>query len=360
MMKHLRTIVVSFAALVAPSLLSHAATISILEPETPTKSAVIKVTGDFIVDDDRTFGKIALQFDQAVVVFDSDGGNLSAGIGIGKAIRLRQYRTIVQSGSTCASACALAWLGGVRRYMDNGAKVGFHAAYRDENGRLQESGIANALVGSYLNQLGLAENAIGYVTHAAPDAIQWLTLTDAIEVGIHIENSSSTENLPIQSDTSQPTTDAPPAENMRFASGVDLFGYDLPNMPLRKIGWNGCISACSASSECKAVTFNSKSDTCFMKSSADISVYYAPATSAFSAELEGKIKKSALRILQRTDVQGGDYAHLDNIGMEGCLRRCDADEACKAFTFIAKKNQCWLKSVTGPTLQKSGVVSGVK
>jgi hypothetical protein len=58
---------------------------------------------------------------------------LVAGIDIGKAIRLKDFETAVVSNKNsktiCASACALAWLGGTRRFMSATARIGFHAAY---------------------------------------------------------------------------------------------------------------------------------------------------------------------------------------------------------------------------------------
>ena len=55
------------------------------------------------------------------IVFNSDGGNLLAGIEIGKTIRLKSFATAVLDGLRCASACAFAWLGGSPRFMERGA-----------------------------------------------------------------------------------------------------------------------------------------------------------------------------------------------------------------------------------------------
>jgi hypothetical protein len=70
------------------------------------------------------FGRLT----KAVVVFNSDGGNLQAGIEIGKTIRLKSFANAVLDGFRCVSSCAFAWLGGSPRFMQRGAKIGFHAA----------------------------------------------------------------------------------------------------------------------------------------------------------------------------------------------------------------------------------------
>lgn len=105
----------------------------------------ITVLGTFDLGDDQKFIQIALPLDQAIVAFNSDGGNLSAGLGIGRAIRLKEFTTLVPKNSICASACGLAWLGGFERLVDEGAQVGFHAAYITNDGASRETGMGNAL-----------------------------------------------------------------------------------------------------------------------------------------------------------------------------------------------------------------------
>jgi hypothetical protein len=73
---------------------------------------VIFVTGDFDVGDEKKFVNTALNSESAIVVFQSSGGNVLAGIAIGKAVHLKGFATLVPNAVQCASACALAWLGG--------------------------------------------------------------------------------------------------------------------------------------------------------------------------------------------------------------------------------------------------------
>jgi len=42
------------------------------------------------------------------------------------------------------------------------------------------------LIGSYLTQIGLAENAVVYITQAAPNEMTWLTLRAAAQIGIEV------------------------------------------------------------------------------------------------------------------------------------------------------------------------------
>ena len=85
--------------------------------------AIITVTGELEQGDHLRFIKAVLPVVRGVVVLGSEGGNLQAGIEIGKAIRLKDLTTYVADNFLCASACALAWLGGTQRFMAANAKL---------------------------------------------------------------------------------------------------------------------------------------------------------------------------------------------------------------------------------------------
>ncbi len=148
---------------------------------------IISVSGTFNDGDDASFRKLAATTERAIIVLNSGGGNLHAGLEIGRAIRLRGFATAVPPNALCASACALTWLAGSPRLLDANSKLGFHAAYRLINGQASEYGAANALVGAYLNQLGLSDKAVVYVTSAPPEGVEWLSAETASAVGITYE-----------------------------------------------------------------------------------------------------------------------------------------------------------------------------
>jgi hypothetical protein len=70
--------------------------------------------------------------------------------------------------------------------MGEGATVGFHAMFTSDNGQEAVSSAGNAIVGAYLNQLGLSIQAITYITEKQPNDIQWLTFEDAAQFGIEV------------------------------------------------------------------------------------------------------------------------------------------------------------------------------
>lgn len=71
--------------------------------------------------------------------------------------------------------------------ISKGASVGFHAAYtEDASGRQVPNSVANALVGSYLNNLGLNEKVVAFVTSAGPDQARWINKKEAERMELNI------------------------------------------------------------------------------------------------------------------------------------------------------------------------------
>src|SRR6266853_5597138 len=103
--------------------------------------AIVVIQGPLVLNDVEDFRTKIMTLPNAVVALQSDGGSLVAGIRIGTLIRMRNFPTLVPNGSRCASACAIAWLGGTRRFLGERSQVGFHAAYRDDEGRPTETGV---------------------------------------------------------------------------------------------------------------------------------------------------------------------------------------------------------------------------
>ena len=169
----------------------------------------IFIVGDIRLGDDQKFAKLAVQFDKAIVTFSSDGGALLPALEIGRAIHLRGFNTAVLTGYQCASACALIWAAGANRFIQKGGRVGFHASYVRDGGRLAESGMANALVGRYLTLMDLPEKAILFATQSHPETIIWLSEeADATLSGMpftftaaHTTTSSPVDNAPKTSDS---------------------------------------------------------------------------------------------------------------------------------------------------------------
>lgn len=177
-----------FCALILLSSFFEAATaaeITVLKmPGQPFTFIMLK--GEIVAGDAGKFDTIAANTDRASVVLESPGGLMSEALQIGAQIKQSGYATMVLPLAECYSACGLVWISGAHRYMSQSSIIGFHAAYKNENGQNLESGVANAEIGSFLTHMGLRIEAIRFLTTAAPNEISRLTLDRARSLGIEV------------------------------------------------------------------------------------------------------------------------------------------------------------------------------
>jgi hypothetical protein len=109
----------------------------------------------------------------------SPGGNLFEGRALGEAIRKARFNAVVGRGTTCASACALAFLGGTARYatgtgpgrtLEFGGWLGFHGfRFSDDklvllNESVETSRVVTALILEYAERM--AGVSIGWLSRA--------------------------------------------------------------------------------------------------------------------------------------------------------------------------------------------------
>lgn len=166
--------------------------------------AVIIIEGEIVAGDDVKFRDLSVRFPKAFVALNSIGGAIAPAFEIGRQIRLRGYVTAVLDGDSCTSACALIWLAGSPRLIQGKGRLGFHASYRDEGGRLVETGVGNAMVGHYLSQLNLPERAVIFATRASPYEINWLDESNRNSAGIDFRSFPASAPA-----TAQPSRDLP-------------------------------------------------------------------------------------------------------------------------------------------------------
>jgi hypothetical protein len=195
-------------------------------------ASLIAIDGELELSDIDSFRAKAepLPAGRTTVEFRSKGGKLLAGIRIGAQIRAKKFNTVVPDGAQCASACALAWLGGARRFVGENSNVGFHTAYILKTGVPAESGPGNAILGAYLNQLGLSEEAILYITYAAPTSVHWMSQEEAAEYGIAVAKLPPTSGSRDASDavgTVRPPESAEHPEGSPEQRAIDFVHFVL-------------------------------------------------------------------------------------------------------------------------------------
>lgn len=188
---------------------SPAATITVHEPDASGR-VFVDVVGTLDIGDEKVFEKKTANRRNVIVTLVSAGGNPLPAMEMGKLIRKQAMTTYVPGNRLCASACALIWLAGKPRTLEGNSRVGFHAAYNRNTG--QESGAGNALIGAYLNELGLSAKAIVSMTSAGPMEMAWLTDDRAKAWGVAVETMQPARAIPISAQpTLQANRSAPPS-----------------------------------------------------------------------------------------------------------------------------------------------------
>src|SRR5262245_46447079 len=112
-----------------------------IEVSGPPGASAIAIVGTIETADAETFQEKTRTLTEALVLLNSNGGDVVAAIRVGEMVRARGFTTFVTD--TCASACTLIWLAGSQRYMSRHAQIGFHQASKPNTGEV--SGAGNAL-----------------------------------------------------------------------------------------------------------------------------------------------------------------------------------------------------------------------
>jgi hypothetical protein len=177
-MRRLIVGVLSFLTIWTTAATSNAAEISL-----DRERGIVYINGEFTLDDIERFRAIAVTMpNDGMVALAGPGGVALTGLRIGEMIRAKRFTTIVAHDTYCASACAVAWLGGVRRAISIHGSIGFHGVF-DAKTR-QQSVLGNALVASYLTRLGFSDQAVIYIISPGADEANWLNAADARAIGI--------------------------------------------------------------------------------------------------------------------------------------------------------------------------------
>lgn len=131
------------------------------------------------------------------IVFDSPGGSVSGGVALGRFIRSRGYDTALErdvdeeipgngpndesimrsvaNNTMCASACALAFLGGNSRSMAPDARYGVHQFYA-ASGNIGDSAaqLTMTALAFYVEEMGVDRRLLDFATSAGPSSMRWL------------------------------------------------------------------------------------------------------------------------------------------------------------------------------------------
>jgi hypothetical protein len=129
------------------------------------------------------------------IYFSSPGGDLAEGIKLGRLLQAERVKTIVDGYEMCASACALAFLGGVdrsgNRWMSSTttSRLGFHAFRNGDGSTTANTDETQAIVAAML-KYGRDVHApmeIFIRTFGTPaSSIYWFSNAELLGLGIRV------------------------------------------------------------------------------------------------------------------------------------------------------------------------------
>ncbi|MBY5840487.1 SH3 domain-containing protein [Rhizobium leguminosarum] len=143
--------------------------------------AFVIVSGAFEYSDDLlAFRDVVAQDRPLVVSFDSPGGNVAKAMEFGRLVRSFGLSTLQVRAAECASACSLAFLGGIHRFAQPGS-IGVHkSSFSDTEGMPVNDAVSavqqvTAEVIGYMSEMGVDPGMLQLSLSYDSDDIRYLS-----------------------------------------------------------------------------------------------------------------------------------------------------------------------------------------
>ncbi|SDR33851.1 hypothetical protein [Pseudovibrio sp. Tun.PSC04-5.I4] len=165
------------------------------------------------------------------IIFNSPGGNITKALEYGTLIRSLQMNTIQLRSFECASACSLAFIGGVSRYAEPGS-IGVHQSSYSRNVDIDsQTAVASVQVLTsqiiiYLIEMGVDPELLKLSLAIAADDIRYLTKKEMAAFNITTVGSEPRSSLPVLSLPITPIASAP----QRSPKGEELAWAFMQNL----------------------------------------------------------------------------------------------------------------------------------
>ncbi|RCS21431.1 hypothetical protein DUT91_24115 [Phyllobacterium salinisoli] len=197
----------------------------------------ILVSGSFDFDQNLShFTRLVKETDPVFVAFNSPGGNPPKAMELGRLIRALGLATFQPRQGECASACALAFLGGTIRYAEPGA-IGVHkSSFADSRGMDLDSAVSyvqhiTAETISYMTEMGVDPALLQLSLKYESDDIRYLSKSEMAEYRVTTKTDKTSADLPESGNSiSPPTSDVPPTTRALPDSSIPNLDarFDIP------------------------------------------------------------------------------------------------------------------------------------
>jgi len=181
--------------------------------------SIVFVEGDFTTSDNlNEFAAFVQLHHPSAVVFNSPGGQVTKAIEFGRMVRSLNLNTIQIRSLECASACALAFLGGVLRYAEPGS-IGVHkSSFSDTTGMSVNDAVSavqqlTAHVVAYMVQMGVDPSLLELSLSYESNDIRYLSQSEMERYKVVTtagQSDLTAQQAPVPSNPGNPTS-MPPA-----------------------------------------------------------------------------------------------------------------------------------------------------
>jgi hypothetical protein len=167
-----------------------------------------------IIKSANDLGKIV-----SAVRLNSTGGNLLEGVKLADGIRFGKIASVVPNGSTCASACFIAFAAGADKYASYGASIGVHGASEKNGQETEGSNSATVAMAKIVKELRVPADIIGRMVVTAG--------TDGLAVTKQSSRNGHDNYGKAGSDSGSQCADTTPAHATHSGSGAAEMGKIL-------------------------------------------------------------------------------------------------------------------------------------
>jgi hypothetical protein len=184
----------------------------------PEGKVVVVLTGEIAPEDTVQLKQIIKTANDSgrivsAIRLNSPGGSLLEGAKLADAIRFAKMASVVPKGSTCASACFIAFAAGADKFASYSASIGVHGA-SDENGKeTVGSNAATVAMAKIVKELGVPSDIIGRMVVTPPNQMIWLSPNDLRAMGTTMTGKpiqTPSPNAPAQLPSAPPKVPSAP------------------------------------------------------------------------------------------------------------------------------------------------------
>lgn len=348
---------------------------------------IIFLTGKIQSGDSFELRRAMRDHDISLVITASPGGNVYESLQMASIIRDNDVSTYIPERSTCASSCAIIFLGGKSRQARG--NLGVHQFYQagSEASRAERQGITSAVtqyttadIIGILNQFQtppfiyekMFRNIEIYFLN--DEELREVALNEndesfrdyAAQFRYFLSNNPTALKTPSVSNDPEPHTAPEPkaseTEKEEFEN-IDFYGMDLTREGLRGVSKYQCERYCIRNENCAAWTYVKSSRWCWPKSGVEnISLADGVVSGIVNSRfINPDVFNRPFLEASGIDIPGYDLypKGLKNMSLDQCRHACQATTDCVAWSYITQKRWCWPKYYADDFVPSLGIISGV-